>query len=92
MAAPENVLMAKWRIFRDDAYSRMARNTASLQPGALDRRGDRKTKGAVATVIKSVSTDYHHRNPHVGGTFDAWMDQLMSSGSLPAGALSHLMR
>jgi carboxypeptidase Q len=37
-------------------------------------------KGAVATVIKSVGTDYH-RNPHTGGT-------QVVEGMIPAGALS----
>jgi hypothetical protein len=40
------------------------------------------SKGAVATVIKSVGTD-HHRNPHTGGTsFPAGVT------AIPAGALS----
>jgi hypothetical protein len=39
-------------------------------------------KGAVATVIKSVGTDYH-RNPHTGGTF--FPD---GTSPIPAGALS----
>ena len=40
------------------------------------------SKGAVATVIKSVGTD-HHRNPHTGGTsFPAGV------AAIPAGALS----
>ncbi len=38
------------------------------------------SKGAVATVIKSVGTDYH-RNPHTGGT-------RVVDGMIPAGALS----
>ncbi len=38
-----------------------------------------KEKGAVATVIKSVGTDYH-RNPHTGGT-------RVVDGMIPAGAL-----
>ncbi len=37
-------------------------------------------KGAVASVIKSVGTDYH-RNPHTGGT-------RVVDGMIPAGALS----
>ncbi len=37
-------------------------------------------KGAVASVIKSVGTDYH-RNPHTGGT-------AVVDGMIPAGALS----
>ena len=40
------------------------------------------SKGAVATVIKSVGTDWH-RNPHVGGT--AFADGVKAT---PAGALS----
>jgi len=40
------------------------------------------SKGAVATVIKSVGTDYH-RNPHTGGT--SWPDGVEPT---PAGALS----
>lgn len=40
------------------------------------------SKGAVATVIKSVGTDWH-RNPHVGGT--AFADGVEAT---PAGALS----
>lgn len=40
------------------------------------------SKGAVATIIKSVGTDYH-RNPHVGGT--AFPDGV---APIPAGALS----
>lgn len=40
------------------------------------------SKGAVATVIKSVGTDWH-RNPHVGGT--AFTDGVKAT---PAGALS----
>ena len=40
------------------------------------------SKGAVATVIKSVGTD-HHRNPHTGGTsFPGGV------AAIPAGALS----
>ncbi len=38
------------------------------------------SKGAVASVIKSVGTDYH-RNPHTGGT-------AVVDGMIPAGALS----
>lgn len=40
------------------------------------------SKGAVATVIKSVGTDYH-RNPHTGGT--SWPEGVTPT---PAGALS----
>lgn len=40
------------------------------------------SKGAVATVIKSVGTD-NHRNPHTGGT--SWPDGVSPT---PAGALS----
>jgi len=40
------------------------------------------SKGAVATVIKSVGTD-HHRNPHTGGT--SWPEGVTPT---PAGALS----
>ena len=40
------------------------------------------SKGAVATVIKSVGTD-HHRNPHTGGT--SWPEGVAPT---PAGALS----
>ncbi len=39
-----------------------------------------QSKGAVATVIKSVGTDYH-RNPHTGGT-------RVVDAMIPAGALS----
>ncbi|UIP06253.1 M28 family peptidase [Erythrobacter sp. SDW2] len=39
-------------------------------------------RGAVATVIKSVGTDYH-RNPHTGGT-----DFADDANPIPAGALS----
>ena len=39
-------------------------------------------KGAIATVIKSVGTDYH-RNPHTGGT--GWPEGITPT---PAGALS----
>ncbi|MEL6877059.1 MAG: M20/M25/M40 family metallo-hydrolase [Pseudomonadota bacterium] len=38
-----------------------------------------KEKGAIATVIRSVGTDYH-RNPHTGGT-------RVVDGMIPAGAL-----
>ncbi|MEP3420204.1 MAG: M20/M25/M40 family metallo-hydrolase [Erythrobacter sp.] len=44
--------------------------------------GIASSKGAVATVIKSVGTD-HHRNPHVGGT--GWPEGVTPT---PAGALS----
>ncbi len=40
------------------------------------------SKGAIASVIKSVGTD-HHRNPHAGGT--NWADGVTP---IPAGALS----
>lgn len=48
------------------------------------------SKGAVATVIKSVGTDYH-RNPHTGGTTFRTADGGADVGrvvSIPAGALS----
>jgi hypothetical protein len=48
------------------------------------------SKGAVATVIKSVGTDYH-RNPHVGGTTFRTADGGADVGRAvptPAGALS----
>ncbi len=44
--------------------------------------GIASSKGAVATVIKSVGTDYH-RNPHTGGT--GWPEGVTPT---PAGALS----
>ncbi|MEP2737285.1 MAG: M20/M25/M40 family metallo-hydrolase [Erythrobacter sp.] len=47
-------------------------------------------KGAVATVIKSVGTDYH-RNPHTGGTTFRRPDGSTDTGRVvptPAGALS----
>ncbi len=49
-----------------------------------------KSKGAVATVIKSVGTDYH-RNPHTGGTTFRTADGAADVGRpvpTPAGALS----
>ncbi|GMN12251.1 M28 family metallopeptidase [Altererythrobacter sp. MTPC7] len=49
-----------------------------------------KSKGAIATVIKSVGTDYH-RNPHVGGTTFRNPDGSSDVGRAvptPAGALS----
>ncbi|MFU7527980.1 M28 family peptidase [Qipengyuania sp. ASV99] len=49
-----------------------------------------KQKGAVATVIKSVGTDYH-RNPHTGGTTFRRADGSTDVGRpvpTPAGALS----
>ncbi len=52
--------------------------------------GIAEQKGAVATVIKSVGTDYH-RNPHVGGTTFRRTDGSTDVGRLvptPAGALS----
>ncbi|GMN02758.1 M28 family peptidase [Erythrobacter sp. MTPC3] len=52
--------------------------------------GIAKQKGAVATVIKSVGTDYH-RNPHVGGTTFRRADGSTDVGRAvptPAGALS----
>ena len=52
--------------------------------------GVAKNKGAIATVIKSVGTDYH-RNPHVGGTTFRNPDGSTDVGRAvptPAGALS----
>jgi len=52
--------------------------------------GIAQEKGAVATVIKSVGTDYH-RNPHVGGTTFRRPDGSTDVGRAvptPAGALS----
>ena len=52
--------------------------------------GIAKNKGAVATVIKSVGTDYH-RNPHTGGTTFRNPDGSPDVGRpvpTPAGALS----
>ncbi len=52
--------------------------------------GVAKNKGAIATVIKSVGTDYH-RNPHVGGTTFRNADGSSDVGRpvpTPAGALS----
>jgi len=52
--------------------------------------GIAKQKGAIATVIKSVGTDYH-RNPHVGGTTFRRSDGSTDVGRAvptPAGALS----
>lgn len=49
-----------------------------------------KERGAIATVIKSVGTDYH-RNPHVGGTTFRTADGSSDVGRpvpTPAGALS----
>lgn len=49
-----------------------------------------KQRGAIATVIKSVGTDYH-RNPHVGGTTFRRADGSTDVGRpvpTPAGALS----
>lgn len=49
-----------------------------------------KDKGAIATVIKSVGTDYH-RNPHTGGTTFRNSDGSTDTGRAvptPAGALS----
>lgn len=52
--------------------------------------GIAKNKGAIATVIKSVGTDYH-RNPHTGGTTFRNADGSTDVGRVvptPAGALS----
>ena len=52
--------------------------------------GIAKSKGAIATVIKSVGTDYH-RNPHTGGTTFRRADGSTDIGRVvptPAGALS----
>lgn len=52
--------------------------------------GIAKSKGAIATVIKSVGTDYH-RNPHTGGTTFRRPDGSTDVGRVvptPAGALS----
>jgi hypothetical protein len=52
--------------------------------------GIARNKGAVATVIKSVGTDWH-RNPHTGGTTFRHPDGSSDTGRViptPAGALS----
>ena len=48
-----------------------------------------QSKGAVATVIKSVGTDYH-RNPHTGGT--RVVEDMIPAGALPLPDAANLER
>ncbi len=82
-AAPEGSLKGKiayishqMRPAQDGSHYGFAGPARWVGPGIA------ASKGAIATVIKSVGTD-HHRNPHTGGTtFPAGV------AAIPAGALS----
>ena len=82
-AAPEGSLKGKiayishqMRPAQDGSHYGFAGPARWVGPGIA------ASKGAIATVIKSVGTDYH-RNPHTGGTtFPAGV------AAIPAGALS----
>lgn len=82
-AAPEGSLKGKIA-FISHAMSRTQDGSqyGFAGPARWVGAGIAASKGAVATVIKSVGTD-HHRNPHTGGTsFPAGVT------AIPAGALS----
>jgi hypothetical protein len=83
-AAPDGSLAGKIAFI--DHTMRASRDGADYGPqGNARRRGPSvaASKGAIATVIRSIGTDWH-RNPHTGGT--SW-DKGVSP--IPAGAVSN---
>ena len=83
VAAPEGSLAGKIAYISHEMRPSMdGSHYGFAGPARWVGPGIAASKGAVATIIKSVGTDYH-RNPHTGGT--SWPEGVAPT---PAGALS----